>query len=59
VNNDVRHSKLPNWCKATTDTIVCYKDVLNNYLTNIDIPKDRACVRACVHVCVCVTVADA
>jgi len=51
VNNDVRHSKLPNWCKATTDTIVCYKDVLNNYLTNIDIPKDRACVRACVCVC--------
>ena len=51
VNNDVRHSKLPNWCKATTDTTVCYKDVLNNYLTNIDIPKDRACVRACVCVC--------
>ena len=48
MNNDVRNSKLPNWCKATTDTIVCYKAVLNNYLTSVDIPKDLlSCNGAC------------
>jgi len=40
VNNDVRQSKLPNWYKATTDTTVCYRDILNNYLTNKYIPKE-------------------
>ena len=49
VNNDVRHPKyVPNWCKVTSDTIEYYKDSLNNYLTNIDIPKDLlSCTGAC------------
>ena len=44
-----RHPKyVPNWCKATPDATEHYKDSLNNYLTNIDIPKELlSCSGAC------------